>query len=243
MAQLDAGVGHHLNQPLEVKLGRHRNAGAVEHLERARFFPHLADARFKRLVDREQPRFERLALGDVEDRPAQQRRRVAVYPPLGGNPVQAAVRMPDPELDAVAAGLRRVLRVRHGSSGRRRRRSACCQLRKRPFGLLRIDAEQRPLPAGSSPTCPKPGPLRRCRCRWRLPPAGAAPRTRARAASRPALSRSLSCMQRWRSHLASRMALASLIARSLPSAICRGRWLNPQELVTIVCSARATGGP
>ena len=38
---------------------------------------------------------------------------------------------------------------------------------------------------------------------------------------------------------AERIAFASVIARSLPSAICRGRWLNPQELVMIVCSGES----
>ena len=53
----------------------------------------------------------------------------------------------------------------------------------------------------------------------------------------PFVSRSLSCMQPVAlSHSPLRMALASLIARSLPSAICLGRWLNPHELVMIVCS-------
>src|SRR5450755_3672075 len=33
-----------------------------------------------------------------------------------------------------------------------------------------------------------------------------------------------------------KMALASVIARSFPSATCLGRWLKPQELVMMVCS-------
>ena len=37
-AQLDAGVGDHLDKPLEIKFGRDGDAGAIEHLERARFF-------------------------------------------------------------------------------------------------------------------------------------------------------------------------------------------------------------
>ena len=32
------------------------------------------------------------------------------------------------------------------------------------------------------------------------------------------------------------MRLASVIAFSLPKATCRGRWLKPHELVTMVCS-------
>ena len=36
------------------------------------------------------------------------------------------------------------------------------------------------------------------------------------------------------SRLSGRIALGAVIARILPSATCRGRWLNPQELVIIV---------
>ena len=41
VAQFDAGIGDHLDQPLEVVLGGDRDAGAVEHLERARLLADL----------------------------------------------------------------------------------------------------------------------------------------------------------------------------------------------------------
>ena len=39
----------------------------------------------------------------------------------------------------------------------------------------------------------------------------------------------------------SKIDFASLIARILPQAICRGRWLKPHELVMMVCSGASHG--
>jgi len=54
-----------LHQPLEVELAGEGGAGAVEDFERASFLAQLADARLERLVERQQPGLELLALGDV----------------------------------------------------------------------------------------------------------------------------------------------------------------------------------
>ena len=68
MAQLDAGVSHHLDQSFKVKLGGDGDAGAIEHFQCARFLPHLCHTRFERFVERQKARFQRLAVGDLEDR-------------------------------------------------------------------------------------------------------------------------------------------------------------------------------
>ena len=72
VAQFDARIGDHLNQLFEIVLGRDRSAGSVEHFKSARFLAHFRDARFQCFVEREQPRFERLAVGDVVEATAQQ---------------------------------------------------------------------------------------------------------------------------------------------------------------------------
>ena len=81
MAEFDAGVGDHLDQPFKVEFGRNRDAGAVEQFQSARFLADLHDPRLQRFVHGKKARFERLALGDVEERAAQ--RRTAGRRPCG----------------------------------------------------------------------------------------------------------------------------------------------------------------
>ena len=110
--ELDCGVGHGLDEPLQAELGRERGTGPVENLERARLLAHFADARFQGLVEREQPRLERLAIGDVEKQPAEPALAAGFVRhdlALAGHPAYAAFGAAHAELNIEGAAVRRGL--------------------------------------------------------------------------------------------------------------------------------------
>ena len=87
-------------------LGGDRHPGAIEDFERVRLLAHLRDASLERLVERQQPGFEGLALGDVVNGSAQQP-NLRVFPAdlaLSRDPVESAIEVADAELDVEAAG-------------------------------------------------------------------------------------------------------------------------------------------
>ena len=221
VAQLDAGIGDQLNQPFKIMFGRDRDAGTVEHLERARFFPHLADPGFERFVEREQPRFQRLALGDVEERaPQQSGESPSIRPlpaiqcrlPSGCLTRNSTLKLPVCGAFSKAAWI-------FGTSSTK---MTCSQVAN-DRSALRGSMPNRTAACGLQSQLP----VARSISKVPIPLAASASRRRssdaARVASSPFVSCSLSCMQPLRSRFRNRMALASLIARSLPSAICLGR--------------------
>jgi hypothetical protein len=99
MAELDARVGDHLDQLFEVKLRRDRHPGPVEQLQSTCFLAHLTDARFQCFIHGKKARFERLSLGNFEERSTKKGGRFADRQlALAGDPAQPPVRMFDPEL-------------------------------------------------------------------------------------------------------------------------------------------------
>ena len=104
---LGAGLGDGLDQALEIKFPAERHAGAIEDLQRPRLLAHFGDARLQHRVDRQQPGLERLALGDVVTGSAQPARATLTVandlPPLN-QPMNAAVTVSDTEFRVEHAG-------------------------------------------------------------------------------------------------------------------------------------------
>ena len=128
-------VGDPLDQQLEAAF----RVLELHHAGRS-FLTNMADAGLQRFVDREQPRFQCLALGDVKDCTTQQRGRVAVYATLGGNPVHAAIGMCDSELDTEASRLWSIFQCGM-DLWKIVDKDNLLQLRERPFGLFWINAK------------------------------------------------------------------------------------------------------
>ena len=169
VAELDAGVGDHLDQLFKVQLGRHRHAGPVEQLQSAGFLADLDDPSFQRFIHRKEAGFERLSLGDFEERPAEHGGRFADrHLALAGDPVQPSVGVLHPELGIESAGSACRSETPHESSGRRRRRSRTPSLRTTglPSGGPARKAGP-PVATNSNPW--NPDRSRRCRIRSPLP--------------------------------------------------------------------------
>ena len=178
-AQLDAGIGDDLDQPLEVEFGRDRGAGAVEHFERPRFLAELGDPRFERFVEREQPGLERLASADVVEGAPQpwlsvSRRRAAAS--LRASARRLSSRTPE-------LGLERARFARRLDGGLELQQvvgkdRACYLLEGRRFAPPHGRAGPRS-GALSVHVAGRRNRARRCRCRRRSRPCAAVPRRRA----------------------------------------------------------------
>jgi hypothetical protein len=58
--EVNRGIGHGLNEPLQTELRGEGRAGAVEHLQRARLFAKLGNTGFQSFVERQELRLEPL---------------------------------------------------------------------------------------------------------------------------------------------------------------------------------------
>ena len=214
---VDRIVGHAFDQQAEPPFALAQPGIAGLQLLRS-----FADARFQRLAERQQANLEHLPLGDVETGPAQPANgagAVARGLPFYDQPVDAAIRMGDAKLgaeDAIVPGVRdrrSQLEPIIGEDG-------ALPLRQRRFHQVRSEAEEH-----GNMRRGDPGIGRQIEVE-RTDPSGLLGETQ------PFLGQAQGCLHmpaiarrrgHCRSALPRRIALASRMARSFPSAMCRGR--------------------
>ena len=233
VGQFNARIGDHLHQALQIMLGRYGNSDAIERIERMAFLARFQNTRFQRLIEREQPRFECFSLGNVVDGAADHRAGGSCEADLAPAPRSsaAAPSCADPEFDIEFAALSGCFHCRVDFWARHQRRWPF------PIRLERVRS-----PVASNPKTAAAWALQfqfprvEIQLECRDSAGGLAKSEPLLGRANPPVQFAIFAVLRhaWTSPRS--MVCASRIARSLPSAICLGRWLKPQVLVMSVCS-------